>query len=61
MSCPEIGLQVKIVPIANGVMLLIYRQLLGVLKSKDKCNLTSLYHLIAFFAALLACAVLVKV
>ena len=35
--------------------------ILGVLKSKDKCNLTPLYNLIAFFAALLACVTFIKV
>jgi len=42
MSCPEIWLQVKIHFYAVNLY-----AILGVLKSKDKCNLISLYNLIA--------------
>lgn len=55
MSCHEIRLQVKI-------DLAVFKYtIFGVLKSKDKCNLTSLYKLIALFAALFACATFAKV
>jgi hypothetical protein len=49
MSRPEIWLQVKIDFYADNLY-----TIFGVLKSKDKCNLISLYKLIAFFVALLA-------